>query len=113
MVFLCGEALKIFVICAMLYIGSTFEMSRYRTLFTEERNSHIPLLAVSNEIYKTDRSVESKISPANPVPEQTPSMFSASAFALQNHNTSHLSQDQYGIKANGYKSLRYYGNGPY
>jgi len=88
-------------------------MSRYRTLFTEERNTLIPLLAVSHEIYKTNRSIGSKITPSNPVPEQIPSQFNPDTFAMQNKKIANLSQDQYGIKADGYKSLKYYGSGPY
>lgn len=88
-------------------------MSRYRTLFTEERNTLIPLLAVSHEIYETDRTIGRKIGPSNPVPEQIPTNFDIKKFKMENRNIIGASQDQYGIKANGYKSLKYYGDGPY
>jgi hypothetical protein len=88
-------------------------MSRYRTLYTEADNTFVPLFAVSNDIYDTDRTVGAKISPANPVPEQIPSQFSPARFAVENRKIRNLAQDQYQIKSRGYRSLRWYGDGPY
>lgn len=78
-------------------------MSKYRTLSTQENNDFLSPFAVENMLYKTEKQ---KISPSSPVPEQISSIFNPKSFSHQ--------KNQYNmIKSNEYKSLRYYGNGPY
>ncbi len=86
-------------------------MSKYRSLFTEENNVHTPLLAVSHQIFESQKNA--KISPDNPVPESIPSQFSQRQFIKENTRLLHQPANAFEINAGAYNSLRWYGNGPY
>jgi hypothetical protein len=91
-------------------------MSKYQPLYMEKTTSFSSIFMEDREIDKADRNLGTRVSPANPIPERIPSYFDPMLFMVKNRNISHLSQgpsDGGGIKANGYKSLKYYGNGPY
>ena len=89
-------------------------MSVYKRMFTAADNTYVDINAVSDQIYSSERDRHNIPTPANPVPEQIPTQFDKRAFITNNQNILHQGILSIGSSPkSGYKSLRWYGSGPY
>lgn len=85
-------------------------MSRYRSLQPDYELLPDTRFEI-DRVIKNTRNIP--IDPSNPVPEQIPSAFNVNEFINNNRSIINRYPDQHKTRSNQYKSLKYYGSGPY